>query len=130
MIYYSGHGYFDQLLNEGYWIPAEANVNSTGEYLSNSDILKLIANINSRHTFLVADACFSGSLFADSKRGYADNVERYRSRWGLASGRLEVVSDGSVGQNSPFASAVLEFLKTNRKEKFAISELVQCGGDF
>ncbi len=126
MIYYSGHGFFDPLLNEGYWIPADAEVNSTGDYLSNSDLLKIIGNIDSQHTFLIADACFSGSLFGESKRGYAENVEKFRSRWGLASGRLEVVSDGEVGKNSPFASSVLDFLRNNKKDKVAISELVQA----
>lgn len=125
MIYFSGHGYFDELLNEGYWVPVDAKVNSTGDYLSNSDILKVIGNINSQHTFLVADACFSGSLFSDTKRGYIENVERFKSRWGLASGRLEVVSDGQEGNNSPFAKKFIEFLKTNKDDKISVSQLVQ-----
>ena len=124
LIYYSGHGYFDELLNEGYWVPVDAQVNATGDYLSNSDLLKIISSINSQHTFLVADACFSGSLFSDSKRGYTENVEKFKSRWGLASGRLEVVSDGEIGQNSPFTETVLEFLKTNEKPKFPVSDLI------
>jgi hypothetical protein len=125
LIYFSGHGYFDPILSEGYWIPVDAKVNSLGDYLSNSDLLKIIGNINSQHTFLIADACFSGSLFGETKRGYADNVEKFRSRWGLASGRLEVVSDGEQGKNSPFATAILEYLNNNTKDKVAISELVQ-----
>ncbi len=125
IIYYSGHGYFDELLNEGYWIPVDARTNESGDYLSNSDLLKIIGSIDSQHTFLVADACFSGSLFSDSKRGYAENVEKFRSRWGLASGRLEVVSDGTEGENSPFTETFLEFLKTNEEEKFPVSELIQ-----
>jgi hypothetical protein len=125
LIYFSGHGYFDGLLNEGYWIPIDAKVNNSGDYLSNSDILKIIGNIDSQHTFLIADACFSGSLFSESKKGYAENVEKYKSRWGLASGRLEVVSDGAIGQNSPFATATITFLNENTKDKFAISELIQ-----
>lgn len=125
VIYYSGHGYYDELLNEGYWVPVEGKIGSSGDYLSNSDLLKIVGTINSQHTFLVADACFSGSLFSDSKRGYAENVEKFKSRWGLASGRLEVVSDGSINQNSPFTSTVIEFLANNEKDKFAVSELIQ-----
>lgn len=125
MIYFSGHGYFDELVNEGYWVPVDAKLSAVGDYLSNSDILKIIGNIESQHTFLVADACFSGSLFNETKRGYAENVEQYRSRWGLASGRLEVVSDGAVGNNSPFARNLISFLKSNDKDKIAVSELVQ-----
>jgi WD40 repeat protein len=125
VIYFSGHGFFDPLLNEGYWIPKEANTNSTGEYVSNTDILKILNAINSQHTFLIADACFSGALFSDSRRGYTDQVEKFRSRWGLASGRLEAVSDGAKGSNSPFAKRVIQFLNETEKDKFAISELIQ-----
>jgi WD40 repeat protein len=125
VVYFSGHGYFDPLLNEGYWIPVDAEVNSSGDYISNTEILKVLGSINSQHTFLVADACFSGALFADSRRGYTDNVEKFKSRWGLASGRLETVSDGEMGNNSPFAKRVIQFLRENEKDKFAISELIQ-----
>jgi hypothetical protein len=126
VIYFSGHGHFDELLNEGYWIPYEAHVNEEGDYLPNSSILKIIESINSQHTFLVADACFSGSLFGEQKRGYAENVEKYKSRWGLASGRLEAVSDGAQGTNSPFATQVLKFLKDNKKDRVTVSELIQA----
>lgn len=126
VIYFSGHGHFDELLNEGYWIPFEAHLNEEGDYLPNSSILKIIESINSQHTFLVADACFSGSLFGEQKRGYAENVEKYRSRWGLASGRLEAVSDGAQGTNSPFATQVIKYLKENKKDKIAVSELIQA----
>ena len=125
VIYFSGHGFFDPGLNEGYWVPKEANTNSSGDYISNTDILKVVNAINSQHTFLIADACFSGALFSDSRRGYTDQVEKFRSRWGLASGRLETVSDGAEGSNSPFAKRVIQFLDENEKDRFAISELVQ-----
>lgn len=124
MIYYSGHGYFDKLLNEGYWVPIDAEKNETSSYIPNADILKMIQNINSQHTFLVADACFSGSLFASTTRGYSDQVEKYKSRWGLASGRLEVVSDGVQGKNSPFAQSFIEFLAVNKQPKVSVSDLI------
>ena len=125
MIYYSGHGYFDKLLNEGYWVPVEAAKDDIGSFIPNSQILKVIENINSQHTFLVADACFSGSLFASTNRGYSDHVEKLRSRWGLASGRLEYVSDGASGQNSPFAQSFFEFLANTSEMKVPVSDLVQ-----
>lgn len=125
LIYFSGHGYFDKLLSEGYWVPVDAQANDVSAYVPNSQILKIIENINSQHTFLVADACFSGSLFASTTRGYSEHVEKYRSRWGLASGRLEFVSDGSQGANSPFAQSFIEFLKNNKEKKVPVSDLVQ-----
>jgi len=123
LIYFAGHGYFDKLLNEGYWVPVEAQ-NTTGDFIPNSLILKILDNIDTQHTFLVADACFSGSLFASTSRGYVENVEKFRSRWGLTSGRLELVADGT-DTNSPFAKNLLDFLNANSKRNFAVSELVQ-----
>lgn len=74
---------------------------------------------------MVVDACFSGSLFASSSRGYVENVEKYKSRWALASGRLETVSDGKIGENSPFARVLIDYLENNKKAKLPVSELVQ-----
>ncbi|MBL7873074.1 MAG: caspase family protein [Cyclobacteriaceae bacterium] len=125
LIYYSGHGYFDKLMSEGYWVPVDGKVNDLSGYLSNSQILKVIENINSQHTLLVADACFSGSLFASGSRGYVEHVEKYKSRWGLASGRLEAVSDGSIGSNSPFAQSFIKFLYDNPEPKVPVSDMVQ-----
>jgi len=126
LIYYSGHGYFDKLLNEGYWVPVEAaRTVDVSAMVPNAQILKVIENINSQHTLLVADACFSGSLFSSNTRSYADHVEKYKSRWGLASGRLEVVSDGVIGRNSPFAESLISFLRNNKEDRVATSDLVQ-----
>jgi len=125
LLYYSGHGMFDELLNEGYWIPYDAQIGNEGDYLANSSLLKILQNINSKHTFLVADACFSGALFSEASRGYVENVSKYKSRWGLASGRLEKVSDGQSGTNSPFASSFIDYLKQNKKESFPVSEIIQ-----
>ncbi len=125
MIYYSGHGYFDKLLSEGYWVPVDADTKDMSAYIPNSQVLKIIENINSQHTFLAVDACFSGSLFASASRGYSEHVEKYKSRWGLASGRLETVSDGAIGTNSPFAKGFMEFLVKNKDPKVPVSDLIQ-----
>ena len=61
----------------------------------------------------------------DACRKFIDNIEKFRSRWGLASGRLEEVSDGSAGKNSPFAQNLLIFLRTTPFYKIPISEIVQ-----
>jgi hypothetical protein len=96
-----------------------------GNYISNSNLLSYLKAIDSKHTLLIADACFSGALFSDAKRGYADNVGQFKSRWGFTSGSLEYVSDGSAGGNSPFARNLIEFLKNNSQEKLEVSTLIQ-----
>jgi hypothetical protein len=125
VIYYSGHGYYDAAMNEGYWVPVDAPGKSEGDYFANAYMLNLLKRINAKHIFLVADACFSGSLFAEAHRGFYENVEQYKSRWGLTSGRLEFVSDGQAGANSPFARAFLSYLKDNKQDKFSVTQLIQ-----
>lgn len=134
VIYFSGHGYYDKELNEGYWIPIEAGRSKTESFISNADILTKIRAMEGKHIFLMADACFAGTLFAEKKgaflkdedeKKFLNNVARYPSRWGLTSGRYEVVDDGIAGKNSPFADALLFYLKTTPKAEFAVSDLVQ-----
>jgi hypothetical protein len=101
LIYFSGHGHYDQVLNEGYWIPQDAKRDVEADYLPNSYLVKMLKQISARHVFIIADACFSGSLFIDSDRENLDNAAQAKSRWALTSGRLEYVDDGVSGQHSP-----------------------------
>lgn len=83
------------------------------DYLSNGLIKDFLGKIKSFHTFLIADSCFSGSLFIDKSREKftGDRLDSEPSRWGLTSGKKEVVSDGRPGQHSPFAAALLDVLR-------------------
>lgn len=113
IIYFSGHGRYDKLFG-GNWVPVEAGTSdeSWPDYLSNGLIKDYLSRINSFHTFLIADSCFSGSLFIDKSRGkfMDDRRDDEPSRWGLTSGKEEIVSDGEPGHHSPFAAALLDVL--------------------
>ncbi len=116
LIYFSGHGEYDAVFDEGYWIPVNGQMGAYEDFLPNSKIKTFLRKINSRHTFLVADSCFSGSLFMRFKSaGIAKRLERIPSRWGLTAGRNEVVADGKAGNNSPFADSLLYHLKNNKQ---------------
>lgn len=124
LIYFSGHGYFDPVLNEGYWIPQDAKRDVDADYLPNSYLVKMLKQISARHVFIIADACFSGSLFIDSERGNLDNAAQAKSRWALTSGRLEYVDDGQSGGHSPFAKYVLYYLDNNNKSRSTAFEMI------
>ncbi len=111
VIYFSGHGEMDEVLDEGYWIPVEAKHGSENQYIANSTIQKILNKVNSFHTFLIVDSCYSGSLFLDGKTRFISDAYDFPSRWGLTSGRNTIVSDGKKGENSPFAAALLETLR-------------------
>ena len=127
MIYFSGHGFYDKDNDTGHLIPVHAEKGKVWDYLSNSNFLNWIRAIKSMHTLVVLDSCFSGSMFSTKSitPAYADAVSNYKSRWGLAAGRIEVVDDGLHGENSPFANAIINFLKENTTTKFPVSDLIQ-----
>ena len=117
IIYFAGHGEFIQDFNEGYWVPVDAKDKAIGQYIPNSQIKTMLTAIKSQHTFLIADSCFSGSLFlrGNHRNIVRRRVERFASRWGLTSGRSEIVGDGNPGENSPFATSILNLLKGSSK---------------
>ncbi|MEM7512494.1 MAG: caspase family protein, partial [Bacteroidota bacterium] len=123
ILYYSGHGYFDKFLNQGYWIPWDAEKHDFASYISNSTLRDFLNRIPTHHTVLLADSCFSGSLFmtGEGKSVASSRLEKDKSRWGITAGRNEVVSDGKVGENSPFLKAILEEL--SRFDVIPISDL-------
>lgn len=125
VIYFSGHGEYDPILDEGYWIPVDAGAGAMEDYIPNSKIHKVLGAIKSRHTFLIIDSCFSGSLFMQYRSATgADRLEALPSRWGLTSGRNEVVPDGPVGEHSPFADSLLNQLRLSAGD-LGVGELCQ-----
>ena len=124
VFYFSGHGEYLKNIREGYWIPVDAVLNRRATYLSNHEVLNLIKNLKARHVFGVVDSCFSGSLFRN--RNLVSVTDRYAStpsRWLFTSGQLEPVSDGSLGDNSPFAKKLISQLTNNPQETLWVSEL-------
>jgi len=120
LILFSGHG--DNRHGVGYWIPVEAEPDEEADFISTNDIINRLNVINSLHTFVIVDACFSGSLFSTTKDIKRTDYNR-PSRWGLAASHSkEVAVDGTPGDNSPFAERLLFKLK-NSSEVLRVQEL-------
>ncbi len=133
-IYYAGHGQMDQEDQIGYWVPVEGKANKPGTYISNARIRDEIGKMKAKHVYLVADSCFSGSLFA---RGgtmppindkFFANMYKNRSRWGLTSGMNEPVSDEGKGGHSIFAYFFLKMLKENTDPYLVPSQIYASVG--
>jgi len=131
LVYFAGHGKYDKVLNRGYWIPAEAEVGSAAHYLANSDLQAFIAAIQSRATLIVSDACFSGTLFRDTRpRAKTDRyffeVSKLRARQALISGGNEPVLDsGLSSEHSVFAYYLIDRLNSNLDTYLAASTLFE-----
>lgn len=100
LIFYAGHGYWDEAMNNGYWLPRDANQDNPSNWLANTDLTNYLSVIKSKHTLLIADACFSGGIFKTRKafnNTYAiEKLYKLPSRKAITSGTLKEVPDKSV----------------------------------
>ena len=121
LIFYAGHGHWDESAHKGYWLPSDAHHESTANWFRNSSLTGYIASIKSKHTLLIADACFSGSIFKTRAAFPKDQEAVARlyekpSRKAMTSGTLKEVPDQSV-----FVRFLMKNL-ANNKEEFMPSE--------
>ncbi|MFM2267244.1 MAG: hypothetical protein RL757_685 [Bacteroidota bacterium] len=130
ILLFSGHGTYDTVFNQGYWVPVDAKFDArridTSDCIANSDIMTAIKAMKAKHIVLIADACFSGSLAGQRLAG-VERLEDFDSRWLLTAGRNEPVLDGE-GDHSPFMTEILDFLDkkaTDTGGHVRISELGQ-----
>ena len=118
LIYYAGHGWLDEEVDRGYWLPVDAKTNRRSKWVSNATISDTLKGLRAKHVMVVADSCFSGSLVRGAKvelrsGDYWQRMARKRTRVALTSGGLEPVADAGGGKHSPFAAAFIDVLKTN-----------------
>ncbi|MBN2520576.1 MAG: tetratricopeptide repeat protein [Bacteroidales bacterium] len=125
IIYYAGHGDYDPEFDDGAWIPVDAHEGNEADYIPNVVLLEYLKKLETLHTFLIADACFSGSLFIpDNKLSYEPGNDKLQSRWAFSSGNLEYVADGAIGEHSPFAGFLIESLEQNKRDRISTSDII------
>jgi hypothetical protein len=115
LLFYAGHGYWDEKIKQGYWWPKDATTSDPSNWLSNSDLREQLRGINSAHTLLVSDACFSGGIFRTRDASAIKNASmdyqllyKMPSRRAITSGTLTAVPDQSV-----FVSYLIKRLQQN-----------------
>ena len=101
LIFFAGHGYWDEGMGQGYWLPSSATTTDDAEWLPNSVVLDYIRGIKTKHTLLVADACFSGGIFKTRDPFINPGISIQKiyqspSRKAITSGALMAVPDKSV----------------------------------
>jgi len=124
MIFFAGHGYFDDGFGEGFVVVKNTLKNDRAKtsYISHSRLRGVIQNIPTEHILLVMDVCFGGTFdpIIASSRGQdmhntidVEFVVRklsQRTRKYITSGGKEYVSDGVPGKHSPFTLNLLQAL--------------------
>ncbi len=122
LIFFAGHGYYDPETNLGYWLPADAESEFTADWIYNDVLVANLKRIHSRHTLLISDACFSGSIFKSRSLTAAPVAyqKKYelRSRKAITSGVVENVPNESI-----FFKYLMSVLATNQSRFMSAGEL-------
>ena len=100
LIFYAGHGFYDKDKDFGYWLPSDAKIDSRSAWIANSTVKDYVGGINSKHTLLITDACFGGSIFktrsVDAIIMQFNQMYKNNSRKAMTSGSLTEVPDKSI----------------------------------
>ncbi len=125
LIFYAGHGFWDDDAKQGYWWAKDAILGDPSTWLSNSDLREQIRSIKSGHTLLISDACFSGGIFRTRGGNEIQNATRdiqmlYKlpSRRAMTSGTMTTVPDNSV-----FIQYLMKRLSENQSDFLSSQQL-------
>jgi hypothetical protein len=122
LVFYAGHGVWDEQIEQGYWLPSDAKKSSKAAWLSNGTIRDYIRAIDSKHTLLITDACFGGGILKTREAFQSSKamLEMYKlpSRKAMTSGALKTVPDKSV-----FIEYLIKALKSNDQPLISADQL-------
>ncbi|MBL1260893.1 MAG: caspase family protein [Thiotrichaceae bacterium] len=123
LVYYAGHGERDVQSLQGYWLPVDAELENTANWIPNAAISSLFNTMSARHILVVADSCYSGSMTSSSvARLNADLDDQHLKKWlkvmaktnsrtVLTSGGMKPVLDSGGGDYSVFAKEFIAELE-------------------
>jgi len=111
LIFYAGHGHWDQESHQSYWLPKDARQINTALWVSNSDVEGALRRMKARHVLLIADACYAGALLLREIPPDQAMSRLYElpSRKAMTSGSKETVPD-----ESRFLDYLIKRLDANR----------------
>lgn len=125
LIYYAGHGELDSTNQRGNWLPVDAELDNSANWISNTAITDLLNIMQATRVLVVADSCYSGTLSGAAvprysealppaeRKEWLETVLAMRARTVLTSGGVEPVLDIGAGDHSIFARAFLDALRNN-----------------
>lgn len=134
LIYYAGHGVYDERTANAAWVPVDAT--RPYNYLSGAAITEHVQRIRARKVILISDSCYSGALrgggegasalaqvTAEDRSRTLARMAQAKSRVLITSGGTEPVLDLGGGGHSVFARALLTGLEKIDRDVFSAEEL-------
>lgn len=127
LIFYAGHGTWDEEILQGYWLPVDAKLDDQNNWLTNSVIKDYIKGIKTKHTLLIADACFAGNFFRSVEVDQNSEISfkeiyKYPSRRAITSGDL----NSKVLDKSVFIKYLLAKLSDNGEKYWEAEKLFRA----
>ena len=132
LLYFAGHGIAQDSEKgiRGYLIPADGRAEDKTTWLSMEDLLSVVEELPNRHTLVMLDCCFSGSLRWASKHRtlgrFAEQENLYRQHYHYFMARtscqvitsaapdqlaLDFLRRGTETNRSPFAECIIRGLQ-------------------
>jgi hypothetical protein len=109
-------------METGYWLPRDAVPDNPVDWLPNTDLTNYLNVLKTKHTLLIADACFSGGIFksraAFNNEMAVEKLYKLSSRKAITSGALKEVPDRSY-----FIEYLIKRLDQNNKKYLPSEEL-------
>lgn len=127
LIYFAGHGELDPINDRGNWLPVDADLDNSANWISNVAVTDIINAMRATRIMVVADSCYSGTLSdaavprysealpAAEQKEWLQAVLGLRARTVLTSGGVEPVLDIGAGAHSIFAKAFIDALANNHQ---------------
>jgi Caspase domain len=133
LIYYAGHGLYEEATNTAYWVPIDARHGRQHSFVPATDITRALQRMKARNILVVSDSCYAGAMARSGEQGLpvaaADRVRaltkiaRQTSRILLTSGGNEPVLDEGGKGHSIFARAFIDGLASMDFDAFTAQEL-------
>jgi len=133
LIYYAGHGDYDQVTDKAYWLPADAERDNPTNWIMADDITTNIKRMASKHVLIISDSCYSGTFVRRvvtdlssqklEREGFIRRMLEKTSRTLMSSGGNEPVVDGGGSGHSVFAEALLKGFREIDEKVFTADEI-------
>jgi hypothetical protein len=133
LIYYAGHGDYDQVTDKAYWLPADAERDNPTNWIMADDITTNIKRMASKHVLIISDSCYSGTFVRRvatdlssqklEREGFIKRMLEKTSRTLMSSGGNEPVVDSGGSGHSVFAEAFLRGFREIDEKVFTADEI-------
>ena len=104
LIYYGGHGIYEQMTDTAFWVPADAVAGVPPTYVSASAITEALLRLQAGNVLVISDSCYSGALMRAAppvESGVA--ADRLIALQRLADRRSRVLITSGVGSQPMYA---------------------------